>query len=168
MTRKRHTIRAAACVPCLKIYPILKPLGACACLSELRAAVAAATTAWGHLSREGYWVVPQARRIVPMPFFWVVRLSQDPGFTGMERKQPTPNSHANARSQTRREIRLEPAQTSHRLEWHVREPLRRSSRPAEKRKSLPDQKRKKRYQPPPRLPDTGALPANQFHLANDR
>ena len=90
MTRKRHTIRAAACVPCLKIYPILKPLGACACLSELRAAVAAATTAWGHLSREGYWVVPQARRIVPMPFFWVVRLSQDPGFTGMERKQPTP------------------------------------------------------------------------------
>ena len=70
MTRKRHTIRAAACVPCLKIYPILKPLGACACLSELRAAVAAATTAWGHLSREGYWVVPQARRIVPMPFFF--------------------------------------------------------------------------------------------------
>lgn len=104
----------------------------------------------------------------PCPFFRVVRLSQDPGFTGMERKQPTPNSHANARSQTRREIRLEPAQTSHRLEWHVREPLRRSSRPAEKRKSLPDQKRKKRYQPPPRLPDTGALPANQFHLANDR
>ena len=36
----------------------------------LRAAVAAATTAWGHLSREGYWVVPQARRIVPMPFFF--------------------------------------------------------------------------------------------------
>ncbi|MFQ9502969.1 MAG: hypothetical protein ACLR1G_02220 [Alistipes indistinctus] len=60
----------------------------------------------------------------------------------MERKQPTPNSHANARSQTRREIRLEPAQTSHRLERHVREPLRRSSRPAEKRKSLPDQKGK--------------------------
>lgn len=29
-------------------------------------------------------------------------------------------------------------------------------------------KRKKRYQSPPRLPDTGALPANQFHLANDR